>query len=185
MEKILAAHNALTAYKPKYWLGYLALPFSKCQSKKVEDLYSSGVRLFDFRIRVKDGKIMACHGMSVFKVDLIDVFNTLQRQNSKDTIYIRIVNEDTWGKSSASEFLKVCTWFRASYPEFKYQIIPSKKFMDKVAYSEFPSYSNNEMFWYKWRIPLFPWFYAKENRFSDIISMRASLDDGIWWFDFI
>lgn len=184
MEKILAAHNTLTAYKPKYWLGYLSLPFSRCQSKKVEELYSNGVRLFDLRIRVNNkGKITACHGISEFKVNLLDIFKTLS--NFDDTIYIRIVNEDSGGKSNTAEFLRVCTWYRKVFPMFKYQIIPSKKNLSNVAYSDFPNYTYHEMFWYKWRVPLLPWFYAKKNKLADTIVMESSAENGIWWFDFI
>lgn len=183
MEKILAAHNVFTAYKPKYWLGYLALPFSKCQSKKVEELYNNGVRLFDLRIRVNKGKVTACHGISVFKVSLIDILNALDKFD--DTIYIRIMNEDSCGKSNTAEFLKLCALCRKIYPRFKYQIIPSKKNLANIAYNEFPSYNNHEMFWYKWRTPLFPWFYSRSNKLADTIVMESSSEDGIWWFDFI
>lgn len=62
--KKIATHNSVTGEAGKGILSWLVAPFSKCQSKTLEQQYNAGVRLFDMRVwRDKHGVWRCGHGL--------------------------------------------------------------------------------------------------------------------------
>lgn len=51
-----ASHNSLTAYPVKRWYMKLLQPFSRCQEKGIDEQINAGVKFFDIRLRIKNGK---------------------------------------------------------------------------------------------------------------------------------
>ena len=62
--KKIATHNSVTGEKGKGLLSWLVAPFSKCQSKTLEEQYGAGCRYFDIRVfRNKKGQWRCGHGL--------------------------------------------------------------------------------------------------------------------------
>lgn len=59
-----ATHNSVTGEEGSGLLSWLVTPFSRCQSKTLEEQYEAGVRYFDIRVfRDKYGEWRCGHGL--------------------------------------------------------------------------------------------------------------------------
>jgi len=74
--KRIATHNSVTGEKGKGLLSFLVAPFSKCQSKTLEEQYDAGCRFFDIRTWLRPDGIWVCgHGMWTAKITLSEVLD--------------------------------------------------------------------------------------------------------------
>lgn len=92
---MLGSHNSITSC-PHPWWQFVFCPFSKCQSKSLEEQYLSGVRYFDFRLKVyPSGYYFFSHGLMRYPgLDLMSVLSRLERLSvPEDPVYFRILLE--------------------------------------------------------------------------------------------
>lgn len=62
--KKIATHNSMTGERGNGFLSWLVAPFSKCQSKTLEEQYEAGCRYYDIRVfRDKNGDWRCGHGL--------------------------------------------------------------------------------------------------------------------------
>ncbi len=92
----IATHNSCTGEKGKGLLSWLVTPFSKCQSKTLEEQFHAGCRMFDIRVKFsKDDGIEVRHGAWLCSLTFDQVLYklfTLKRAYN-ETIYLRIMYE--------------------------------------------------------------------------------------------
>lgn len=76
----IATHNSVTGERGCGFLSWLVTPFSKCQSKTLEEQYNAGCRYFDVRYRF-DGSIYRCaHGFWTSKKTLCEVLGWMHKK---------------------------------------------------------------------------------------------------------
>lgn len=180
--KIIGAHNTLTFLKPKGIISILGNYFAKCQNKNIQELYNSGVRLFDIRLRVTGDKVTICHGVATYKgnpKDYVDQIVALYK--GSDPTFIRFVQEDTYGKTNTSDFVKLINSWNIKIP---IQVVSSKKDWT-VIIDDLPKYESYDCLWHKGESPKFPYRYAKANNEKNLKIMLNYNSNSIWWFDFI
>lgn len=72
-----ATHNSVTGEEGSGLLSWLVTPFSRCQSKTLEEQYEAGVRYFDIRVfRDKYGEWRCGHGLWTAKKTFREVLYT-------------------------------------------------------------------------------------------------------------
>lgn len=93
-ETIIGTHNSMSYLPPRRWWHRLMLPFSRCQSKTIDEQLSAGARCFDLRISFdRDGMARFRHGWCRFADDetLTAVLEQLQHHGG---IYVRLILEE-------------------------------------------------------------------------------------------
>ena len=117
-----ASHNSLTAYPVKRWYMKLLQPFSRCQEKGIDEQINAGVKFFDIRLRIKNGKYVVCHGLVEYDINVLTAIKILECAN----VYYRIVLENKLGYRGDSnkieqelDFLKG-EFLRSYYPNCCY-----------------------------------------------------------------
>lgn len=61
---LIGTHNSATGEKGKGILSWLVTPFSKTQSKTIEEQYNAGCTMFDIRFKQDKDKVVICkHGL--------------------------------------------------------------------------------------------------------------------------
>jgi len=119
---IVGSHNSLSYCATRWWCKPFA-KFARCQSLDVYDQYRKGVRFFDIRIRYSKGKIIVCHGLADYKVDLEDVLEYLDEHG----VYVRIAYErsnvwrgyEKWCMELTKEYPNIMFMFCVKKPEWR------------------------------------------------------------------
>lgn len=82
---MIGSHNSATYLKEKNWWMILLRPWTKCQSKTVKQQYDSGVRYFDFRIKIEDtymGYIARiCHNNVIYNKRLYTILRDIDHKD--------------------------------------------------------------------------------------------------------
>lgn len=163
-KKKIATHNSLTYSKPKHSMDNLYhITTTQCQTETIQQQYSRGVRMFDFRIRQDDGKLTAAHGNVEYTTN---VEGNLKFLNERPGIIVRILLENL-KKDGSVQY----DWFRLTYADFehKYSNIKfvngrSKEGWDKlVGIADDPPGFTQYVWSRKWLIQIpTPKLYAKK-----------------------
>lgn len=125
-KKKIATHNSLTYTKPEHSIDNLYhRATTQCQTKTIEEQYSRGVRMFDFRIRQDDGKLIAAHGNVEYTTNVEDKLKFL---NERPGIIVRILLENDLGPFG-SDGDKQYDWFRQTFADFERKY-PNIKFVN-------------------------------------------------------
>lgn len=158
MNKI-ATHNSVTGERGRGILSLLATPFSKCQSKTLEEQYEAGVRYFDIRYKwSSDRQTWVCaHGLWESEKEL---YYILKEINDFGDCYVMMTCErgepleDVGMDYVIKEFTKIkFTSFNVKHPEW--EIVKSNNPMPHInAYKVLD--------WSSWHtlIPI-PWLWKK------------------------
>lgn len=162
---ILGAHDTMTSNKPKYWWGWFTIPFSRCQSKNIKELYNSGVRCFDLRIGFHNGEPIFKHGIVRFKGSPHDVIKEI---NNLGGCYVRLLLEDTKViEKNELLFQELCKYWEEAYQDIKF-FQGNRRCDWKQVYT----FKNNPSLIQhvgsmaddaRWYEKLIPWTYAKRN----------------------
>lgn len=170
----LASHNSLSYYPPQWWV----IPFNwmaKCQSLTIEQQYERGVRLFDIRVKIVDGKVYSGHGIATYIVDFDTIFSFL---NEKGDCTVRIIQET----SDDNLFVNFVENLMRLYHDIKYVGGQRKKDWKKMI--NLPEPDLNHLYWKHerwWMIPC-PYLYAKKHNEEN----QKYLNDSSWsMFDFL
>ena len=181
---VCGAHNTMTSNKPKYWWGWLTIPFSRCQTKSVNELYDIGVRCFDLRIGFHNGMPIFKHGVVRFKGSPHDIIKEI---NNLGECYVRIILEDTKEKSDNELlFYELCKYWEESYLDIKFfggnrrcdwkQVYTFKNSPTLVQYVGSMA---EDARWYE---KLIPWAYAKRNN-KKYLDLEGNYDIAL--FDYL
>jgi hypothetical protein len=128
-------HNSLTGYPVEYLLLRPFTVFARCQDKTLEEQHAAGARCFDLRFARIGCKWLAAHGAMIFRAELEDVLNVLNRLSSvDDPVYFRAVCEDTfYRKSDVEELAKAAEGWLAKTPNTLKPLYVSSKRTWKLA----------------------------------------------------
>lgn len=109
----IATHNSVTGEEGRGLLSWLVTPFSRCQSKTLEEQYKAGVRYFDIRVfRDKYGEWRCGHGLWTARKTFKEVFYTFLYEHSDIRYSLTIEKggeseyaafKDTWSDLAASD----------------------------------------------------------------------------------
>lgn len=160
MQKI-GTHNSLSYHLPQWWM----IPFmwiARCQSSTLEEQYELGVRYFDIRPKLVDGKMVAGHGLATYNVDMESVWKFL---NDKGDCIVRIFCES----GDKQQMIDYVNDIMSRYTNIQY-VGGYQRYMGKIV--NLPDIEEVRYYWEKdpdtkFCIP-FPWLYAvrhnKENK---------------------
>lgn len=153
---IYGSHNALSGYKPLHWYKGVLNFTSKCQSKKIKEQLLHNTRYFDIRLCKYKDKLYGAHGLMIYNITLEDFFkeliNGIEEYNITDTIYFRVMREDTMIKHKDSfstfvnEVMDIYSKYMDKLPNVKIIYITSKSdWGGKVLIHDIPFVGNS---WY-------------------------------------
>lgn len=169
---MIATHHSLT-YLPTAWY-YNPFKFIyQTQDRSIEQQYTDGIRIFDFRIGFKKGLPIIKHGLILFNGDIFEILNFLNQH--KDT-YVMITLED---KNNSKFFIKFCETIVISYPNITFYGGANKYDWNNVIYSFKPAnipYVRpcNQS---RWQLGWWPWLYAKLNNKKNIAKYKDVMID--------
>lgn len=174
MSKI-GTHNSLSYKRPQWWV----IPFfwvARCQKLTLEEQYNAGVRYFDIRPKLVNGKMLVGHGLATYKMDLEEVWKFL---NEKKDCIARFFFES----GDSDKMVEYAKDVMARYPNIQYTG-GLQRFKGRIM--DLPDIPEKICYWIKkpetkFCIP-FPWLYAllhnKKNK-------KEINDDVYSLFDFI
>lgn len=162
---IIGSHDTMTANSPKNWVGYITLPFSRCQSKSVKELYDLGVRCFDLRVSFRNGEPIFKHSIVKFKGS---PHETIKEINKLGDCYVRVLLEDIRDiPENEQNFKELCKFWEDTYTDIKF-FQGNRRCDWKQVYT----FENNPTLVQhvgsmaddaRWYEKLIPWTYAKRN----------------------
>lgn len=106
---VIGSHNSMTFASPQWWMRPIAWT-ARCQSKSLSKQYAAGARMFDLRIVFKhvcDGTIpQFAHGLAIYDKSVWRTLTWLHNivKNTKEPIYVRIINEHNKDFKQFKEF---------------------------------------------------------------------------------
>lgn len=86
----IATHNSATGEKGHGFISWLISPFSKCQSKTIDEQFQEGCRYFDIRVRKTKRGWICAHGLWESKRNLESIFSDI---NYYRNCYVNITYE--------------------------------------------------------------------------------------------
>lgn len=88
---MIGSHNSATYLKEKSWWMTILRPWTRCQTKTLREQYNSGIRYFDFRIKLFDTEFGCmtniCHNNVLYKESLFEALYEIDY----DDVYIRLI----------------------------------------------------------------------------------------------
>ena len=89
---MIGSHNSATYLKEKSWWMAILRPWTRCQTKTLREQYNSGIRYFDFRIKVFGNtefghRTNICHNNVLYKESLFEALCEIDY----DDVYIRLI----------------------------------------------------------------------------------------------
>lgn len=89
---MIGSHNSATYLKEKSWWMTILRPWTRCQTKTLREQYNSGIRYFDFRIKVFGDiefgyRTNICHNNVLYKKSLFEALCEIDY----DDVYIRLI----------------------------------------------------------------------------------------------
>lgn len=103
----IATHNSCTGEKCKGLLSWLVTPFSKCQSKTLEEQFHAGCRMFDIRVKYdKNRNFVVRHGLWTCTLTFDEVLDVLLmlRNVFYAPIYVRVMYEGNIYDDGSAEY---------------------------------------------------------------------------------
>ena len=98
---MIGSHNSGTYLMPNKWYIKFLSVFARCQNKTIEEQFLSGVRVFDFRIRITDydnnikliNNTKICHGLCEYgdKNTLNYILRFLNEKSKEENVYVILV----------------------------------------------------------------------------------------------
>ena len=104
--KKIATHDSITGEKGHGLLSILVTPFSRTQSKTIQEQLEAGVRYFDLRTRKNKRGWIGAHGLwtsDILFEDVLKIIDNFGNQHKEEKIYVNITYE---GWTNEEEYLK-------------------------------------------------------------------------------
>lgn len=111
---MLGSHNSLSYLPTKGWRKILT-PWVRCQSLTIEEQYEKGVRYFDLRVKIVDGKGWCfCHNNAIFSTvmehkEIID-FLSEKKANVRIMLDVRKTPDESEGYKNT--FFDFVDWMK-------------------------------------------------------------------------
>lgn len=107
----LGTHNSATGNSLVWWqkiLGFIINPFTKCQSKTIEQQLEDGVKVFNLQIAYVNGKWRFTHGIAIYNGDLFETLKLMRSYATEDEpIYFQLYLDKIFGSKSVDKFLEL------------------------------------------------------------------------------
>lgn len=104
---MIGSHNSATYLKEQDWWMKILRPWTRCQNKTLKEQYDSGIRYFDFRIRVditQYGYIAwICHNNVIYNKKLYYALKEID----KEDVHIRLILDYRKEPKNAEELSKI------------------------------------------------------------------------------
>lgn len=193
---MLGSHNSLTYEKPRKFYMNLFNKFAKCQKLSLHQQIDLGVKVFDFRVKIKNYKInkslLDCvyvvHGPVEYGNDksFSEALRILNCEAKDSKIYAIIVYDKSFGGSKFHHlYPKLINMLKMKYNDIDFQFVDGKKewkiienFKDVVWKDEVVEYWKFEKNIYKNGI--FPYNKKKIKQFEESLNWNT-----LYWHDFI
>lgn len=122
---LIGTHNSATGEKGKGILSWLVTPFSKTQSKTIEEQYNAGCTMFDIRFKQDKDKVVICkHGLWSSKRTLESILNQI---NNYGNCLVSLTYE---GKSNTllqhQSLIGYYEYIKKKYPNITWQYLAIK-----------------------------------------------------------
>lgn len=170
---MIGSHNSATYLKEKSWWMTILRPWTRCQSKTLKEQYESGIRYFDFRIKVSDVEFgyreTICHNNVLYGKSLFETLCEIDH----DDVYIRLIldyrKEPEDAKRKSELFESIINFIHDRY---KLKIDSAITFWDWKEYipSSFniqeEHYSVDASHWYEWILGPFLFNKLKEKSYK-------------------
>lgn len=122
---LIGTHNSATGEKGKGILSWLVTPFSKTQSKTIEEQYNAGCTMFDIRFKQDKDKVVICkHGLWSSKRTLESILNQI---NNYGNCLVSLTYE---GKSNTflqhQSLIGYYEYIKKKYPNITWQYLAVK-----------------------------------------------------------
>ena len=117
----LATHNSATGEHPLYLIGWLGLPFARCQAKTLAQQIEAGVRLFDIRVRWHCDNLQCAHGLLYFDKTLYQALHEINRARNmaderNEPCYVMVTYEGTMEDEDHDDFVEEVKSIFAYFP---------------------------------------------------------------------
>ena len=93
---MIGTHNSCSYVELLYKILWPFNFMAKCQTKNLAEQFSEGARSFDLRFAWHRGKWYAAHGAMLYKITLEQALNELIGLSLQETLYFRVLCEDTF-----------------------------------------------------------------------------------------
>lgn len=181
---MIGSHNSLTYLPVRQWY-YKPFKFvAKCQSKSIyEQFCDYGVRVFDIRVRFKNGEPIVAHGPIEFKCDVLDYIEQINNLADKvfflnQPVYVRLILESNKEMKDQSKqqllFYEFCEYCLANYKNIRFfggnrkydwEVVYEFETKDPVLIDKYSSTTNifggKKDSWTAKLDDFWPWLYAK------------------------
>lgn len=194
---MIGSHNSGTYIIPNKWYTKLFSIFARCQNKTIEEQFLSGVRVFDFRIRMTDydnnikliNNTKICHGLCEYgdKNTLNDILRFLNEKSKEENVYVILVYEKNIFKEKYSNlYPKLVDEIKKDFPNIDFQFIFDKKKWKLIEDFKKRTWMVENVYYWKLSLNTFlplPCLYNRKNIMfnTNIISS----DKILLWRDFI
>lgn len=190
---LIGSHNSITYSSPKKWWMRPFLFIARCQSKTIEEQFEKyDIRLFDLRIKIKNGQAIFAHGSMDYKQPIEPILNYLNNKASNcEEVYVRILSENK-PEEYENEFISWCQDAEQKYPNLRF-FGGRNKYTWKQIYkfkSPEPTYLDKYSSYNKEKGKItgtylddwFPWIYAK---FHNKKNIKVGTDRDYLLIDFV
>ena len=135
----IATYDSATGEKGKGFLSFLVTPFSKTQSKTIQEQYDAGCRSFDIRVRKdKDGIFRCAHGLWTSRRYASDIL--CQINNFSEPCQVCVIYEGCIdNQHDYKDYEYYCDWCKNAFSNItfgKFCIKYNKRNSVKVSYDE-------------------------------------------------
>ena len=172
---IYGTHNTMTYLKPRKWWMWLFNWTAKCQSITLyEQANKYNVRMFDMRVRFRNGRPILAHGLVEYDVvdawDMDDFLSNYAEQHPNEEFYCRVTLENTFMRENTywdqiQKFKEFCYLLEINAPKNLHYVGGWQKLDFTKVYSfntPQPDMYGNHASCSKYKIvQLWPWIYAK------------------------
>ena len=114
----IGTHDSVTGERGKGIISFLVTPFSKTQSKTIDEQIEHGCTWFDIRVRKKKDKWICAHGLWKCKTDIEDILSKINA--------IKGCARITYEGWDEQDFLNKVEEWHIKYPNIKLETINVK-----------------------------------------------------------
>ena len=171
---MIGSHNSATYLKEKSWWMTILRPWTRCQTKTLREQYNSGIRYFDFRIKVFGDtefghRTNICHNNVLYKESLFESLCEIDY----DDVYIRLIldyRKEPEDAERLSELFKSIINFIHDHYDLKIDNAITfwnwKEYIPSSFNIQEEHYSVDASHWYEWILGPFLFNKLKEKTYK-------------------
>lgn len=170
---MIGSHNSATYLKEKSWWMTILRPWTRCQTKTLREQYNSGIRYFDFRIKIFDTefgyKATICHNNVLYEKSLFEALCDIDHND----VYIRLIldyRKEPENAERLSELFKSIINFIHDHYDLKIDNAITfwnwKEYIPSSFNIQEDHYSVDASHWYEWILGPFLFNKLKEKSYK-------------------